>query len=193
MPSASGFLERLASTIFRHMLLQLEVRDSTAADTGEILALYPQAFPDEDLIPLVAALLGDSAAALSLVASVERRIIGHVIFTRCSSSTADVDVALLGPLAVAPASQRQGVGSALVQTGLARVADEDTAFVCVLGDPQYYQRFGFRPERLLKPPYPLPPEWAEAWQTACLRGEQQPDEGVLLVPGQWHDPALWGP
>jgi putative acetyltransferase len=175
------------------MTLRFEVRDSMADESGEILALYPQAFPDEDLVPLVEALSRDAAAALSLVACIERRIIGHVFLTRCRIATSGVDVALLGPLAVAPASQRQGVGSALVQAGLARATKEGTALVCVLGDPQYYRRFGFKPERSLKPPYPMPAEWAEAWQSLRLRGGRELDEGVLVVPAPWQDRALWGP
>jgi putative acetyltransferase len=175
------------------MPANLEIRESTTDDSGQILSLYPQAFPEEDLLPLVDALLVETAVALSLVAAIDRRIVGHVIFTRCSTSTSGVDVSLLGPLAVAPASQHQGVGSALVRAGVARVRDEGTQMVCVLGDPNYYQRFGFTPEHSLRPPYPLPAEWAGAWQSVNLEDGQKAHEGVLVVPAQWQDPALWGP
>lgn len=171
----------------------LEIRESTADDSGQILSLYPQAFPDEDLLPLVDALLADIANALSLVATIERRVLGHVVFTRCTTSTSGGGVSLLGPLAVAPANQHQGVGSALVRAGFARVQEEGTAIVCVLGDPKYYRRFGFTPEYSLKPPYPLPPEWSDAWQSASLDRGQKPGEGKLVVPDQWQNPALWGP
>jgi putative acetyltransferase len=171
----------------------LEIRNSTANDYGEILSLYPQAFPDEDLLPLVDALLKDEPVALSLVAATDRHILGHVIFTRCSASSNGVAVSLLGPLAVAPASQRQGVGSALVRAGFARVQEENASMVCVLGDPRYYQRFGFAPEYSLKPPYPPPPEWSDAWQSVSLERGQKLDEGMLIVPAPWQDPALWGP
>ena len=170
-----------------------EIRESTAQDLGEILSLYPQAFPDEDLLPLVDALLADTAIALSLVAIIDGRILGHVIFTRCSTSTSGVNVSLLGPLAVAPASQHQGVGSALVRAGFARVQEEGASMVCVLGDPKYYRRFGFTPEYSLRPPYALPAEWAGAWQSVSLENGQKADEGMLVVPDPWQDPALWGP
>lgn len=171
----------------------LEIRESNADDSGQILTLYPQAFPDEDLLPLVDALLRDKAVALSLVAAIERRILGHVIFTRCGASSSGVGVSLLGPLAVAPASQRRGVGTAIVKAGFARIQEEGTSRVCVLGDPIYYRRFGFTPEYSLKPPYPLPPEWSDAWQSVSLERGQKPDEGMLIVPAPWQDPALWGP
>ena len=162
----------------------LEIRQSTTDDSGQILSVYPQAFPDEDLLPLVDALLADTDITLSLVAAIDRRIVGHVIFTRCSASSRGVDVSLLGPLAVVPASQHRGVGSALVRAGFARVQEEGTPMVCVLGDPRYYGRFGFTPEYSLAPPYPLPPEWAGAWQSVNLEDGQMPDEGVLVVPAQ---------
>jgi putative acetyltransferase len=50
----------------------------------------------------------------------------------------------LAPLAVRPASQKQGIGSRLVQAGLAECAALGYELAVVLGDPSYYARFGFR-------------------------------------------------
>ena len=93
----------------------LRIRESGRDDTDALLALYPQAFPDEDLVPVVAELLDDPEITLALVATSNERIVGNVIFTTCGLEGSEARVALLAPLAVAPDCQRQGIGSALVR------------------------------------------------------------------------------
>ena len=169
------------------------IRESIAADTVAIESLYQLAFPDEDLIPLVRSLLCDPAIAISLVAAVDRRIVGHAILTSCTVHGSDLKVVLLGPLAVAPTEQRKGIGTELVEVGLGSASESGADLVCVLGDPAYYGRLGFGAEALIEPPYPLPPDWAGAWQSQYLDGQAQRSGGKLIVPRQWRDPALWGP
>ena len=170
-----------------------EIRDSVSEDWAALESLYPQAFPNEDLLPLLRNLLSDAAVAISLVATIDSQITGHVLFTRCGVAGSSVKTALLGPLAVAPASQRQGVGTALVTAGLQRLEEEGVTLVCVLGDPAYYGRFGFRTESSIEPPYPLPEAWNDAWQSRTLGGAAESPAGVLSLPAQWLDPALWAP
>lgn len=169
----------------------IEIRESVPGDLAAIEKLYPGAFPDEDLLPLVAELLDGKPWGLSLVAFVDGVLAGHAYFTRCTVAGNTGGVGLLGPVAVAPAFQRQGVGSALIDHGIARMEREDIVQVCVLGDPAYYGRFGFVQETELMPPYPLPDEWSEAWQSVCLRGPDERLRGVLSVPQPWRKPALW--
>lgn len=171
----------------------LEIRESVEADQPAIESLYPKAFPAEDLVPLVRDLLDEPAVAVSLVATIDQEIAGHVILTRCGVSATDLKAALLGPLAVTPHFQRQGVGSALMRDGLQRMQDQDVDLVCLLGDPNYYQRFGFQPEKSVEPPHPLPAEWVGAWQSIWLCERNASLAGTLSVPRQWHDPALWAP
>ena len=170
-----------------------EIRESVSADRPAIESLYPEAFPDEDLLPLVRDLVPDTEVATSLVAVAAPGVIGHVIFTACGVVGSDVGAALLAPLAVARAWQRQGVGSAIVRAGLRRLEDSGVAVVCVLGDPAYYGRLGFARERLIEPPYPLPPEWDGAWQSRYLGAATASCAGRLSVPRQWRQPALWAP
>jgi putative acetyltransferase len=170
----------------------LEIRPSVAQDQAAIELLYPRAFPAEDLLPVVRDMLRDSASTLSLVAVVDSAVVGSVVFTKCGVEGCNVKAALLAPLAVEPGKQKQGVGSALVRAGLRRLEEEGIGRVFVLGDPGYYARFGFDPERSVETPYPLPPVWADAWQS--LRLEDEPGEivaGKLSLPGFWLDPALW--
>ena len=168
-------------------------RNSVQGDLAALESLYPEAFPDEDLVPLVRDLLHDSPNVLSLVAAVDSQIAGHVVFTHCGVSESDASAALLGPLAVAPAWQRQGIGSALVHTGLQRMEEARVDVVCVLGDPNYYGRLGFVPESSIEPPYPLPPEWGDAWQSLRTAASTTPISGRLLAPQQWMNPSLWAP
>ena len=130
---------------------------------------------------------------LSLVGTIGTQIVGHAVFTICGVAGTRVRTALLGPLAVAPARQRQGIGSAMVQSGLQRLGEEGINQVYVLGDPDYYRRLGFLPESGVMPPYPLPPEWDGAWQSLDLAQTGTPYAGRLSVPPQWQQPALWAP
>lgn len=174
------------------MQAKIGIRESCPDDRAAIESLYPQAFPDEDLLPLVRELIDDPAVTVSLVATFETAIAGHAIFTTCSLP-ADVKVALLGPVAIAPSRQKQGVGSTLVYAGLQQLEQADVVRVCVLGDPAFYGRLGFRPESAIEPPYKLPDEWLGAWQSVGLRETPAPCKGRLLVPPQWRRPALWAP
>ena len=167
-------------------------RDSDAGDLAAIEALYPQAFPGEDLLPLLRRLLPDPGLALSLMASRGGRLLGHIAFSECQIEGAGDKLALLGPLAVAPEAQRQGVGAALVEAGLERLTAAGFSLVCVLGDPVYYRRFGFETETAVATPYPLPAEWREAWRSIRLDGGGAKLAGALQVPPPWRDPSLWG-
>lgn len=174
------------------MSVPLEIRASGHQDAAALESLYPEAFPDEDLLPLVRDLASDAAVAVSLVGTIDTRIVGHAIFTRCGVVGNDLDAALLGPLAVAPAWQKRGIGRAIVRAGLRRLDEARVDRVFVLGDPAYYRRLGFRPESSVEPPFPLPAEWAGAWQSQSLRATARPCKGKLSVPRQWLRPALWG-
>lgn len=170
---------------------KIEVRESLPDDLVAIETLYPRAFPDEDLLPLVRQLLTEKTIVLSLVGIVDRTLVGHGMFTTCGVSGTNAAVALLGPLGVAPALQRQGVGSAIVSTGLQRLEDRGISNVYVLGDPAYYGRFGFEPDGQVAPPYPLPEEWHGAWQSLALHGDKPPLQGTLSVPQPWLQPRFW--
>lgn len=171
----------------------VRIRESIPDDSTAIASLYPLAFPDEVLLPLVRNLLEDAVDALSLVAVIDSRIAGNIIFTRCCLDGGTLRAALLAPLAVAPDQQAQGIGSALVRAGLERLREEGIEAVYVLGDPAYYGRFGFSPEDSVRTPCPIPPEWADAWQSQRLRDAPEPSSGTLQVPDVWLDPALWSP
>ena len=97
-----------------------------------------------------------------MVAEEKGRLLGQVVFSRIAveSGDSEIPVLALAPLAVLPAFQRLGIGSALVSAGLARSRELGHTRVVVLGEPVYYGRFGFvTASRFgLKCPFPAPEE-----------------------------------
>lgn len=191
----------------------VRIRDAVTGDRAGIAAIYRAAFPAEDLMPLLADLTDDRAAAppgiRARIAVVGDVAVGHAALTPClvvgnGGQTAPVGdgigVALFGPLAVAPEWQGRGIGARLVRDCLERAAEAGAARVLVLGDPAYYGRFGFAPEARIAPPYPLPAEWRTAWQSVAVAGPAAPGggdnptvAGTLVVPAPWRRPELWLP
>ena len=171
----------------------IEIRESLPTDGKALEDLYPAAFPDEDLLPLLRELLSEKDNVFSLVAVSEGMLVGHIVFTTCGIAGRREKVGLLGPLAVSPAVQRQGIGRTLIQVGLKRMQSEGATQVHVLGDPAYYGRFGFEPDSGVTPPYDLPPEWQTAWQSISLRSGKPRLVGMLSVPKPWRQAALWAP
>ena len=169
------------------------LRDSCPDDWADLASLYPQACPEEDLLPLVQALLEQVPGVLSLVGILDAGVIGHGLFTPCGVIGHSGKAALLGPLVIAPGYQRQGVGNALVQAGLQRLAALGVRQIFVLGDSAYYRRFGFRPETPVAPPYPLPADLTGAWQSLSLGDAAPLGPGSLALPDPWLQPALWAP
>ena len=171
---------------------QAEIRESCKADHAEIKALYPAAFPEEDLLPVLAELLADQTLGLSLVAVIGQQVIGHIYFTRCREPESSLKVMMLAPLAVSPEHQGSGIGSNLVKSGFELLRGNGIHRVFVLGDPNYYRRFGFAAESVVNPPYPLPTEWAGAWQSVWLDNAGiTPVAGELAVPSAWQHRELW--
>ena len=175
------------------MSKKIEIRKSLQSDLASLEELYPAAFPDEDLLPLLRELLQERTNVLSLVGIAGSTLVGHIAFTTCSIAGHTDKVALLGPLAVTPAWQRQGIGRAIVHEGSKWMEKANVTRVYVLGDPAYYGRLGFAPETGVTPPYPLPAEWNGAWQSLQLSSAKQTLLGELSVPQPWRQPDLWAP
>ena len=126
----------------------LTIRHETASDREAVFRVEAQAFGRDLEAHLVDALRDAGKVLLSLVAE-DGEIVGHVLFSPMSieSASAAHAAVCLGPIAVAPSRQRQGIGSRLIEAGFAelRAAGHDAVFL--LGHPLYYPRFGFRRAR----------------------------------------------
>ncbi|MCH7806092.1 MAG: N-acetyltransferase [Proteobacteria bacterium] len=95
-------------------------------------------------------LLRDAGAlTISLVAEVEGQIIGHIAFSPVTIETNPENLSLLGlgPMAVAPEFQKQGIGAEMISRGLKLCRAGGCQAVVVLGHPGYYPRFGFQPSQ----------------------------------------------
>jgi putative acetyltransferase len=81
---------------------------------------------------------------LSLVATLNGEVVGHIMYSPVSVG-GEVTGSALGPMAVLPEHQRRGIGSELVKAGNRKLKDSGCPFIVVVGHPQFYPRFGFRP------------------------------------------------
>ncbi len=128
--------------------MTLEIRPERPADRAAIHGVNAAAFPTRAEADLVDRLRKDGDLVLSLVGEVDRTIVGHVAFSRLTIEGGDGPVkgVALAPVAVLPQWHHQGLGSALIERGLARLAEAGEELVFVLGDPAFYGRFGFEAE-----------------------------------------------
>jgi putative acetyltransferase len=98
---------------------------------------------------------------LSLVATIDERVVGHILFTPVTiEPPVDRRIAGLAPMAVRPEHQRSGIGGQLIRAGLEECRRNGYVAVVVLGHPEYYPRFGFVPAHTfgLTCEFPSPPE-----------------------------------
>jgi len=134
------------------------IRPETPGDFDAVRGLLLDSFGREAQARLVDRLRASGKIAAALVAAEKARILGYVAFSKIVADTdaGDVGALALAPLAVLPAFQRLGIGSALISAGLERCRLEGQARVLVLGESGYYARFGFVPAARfgLKCPFP---------------------------------------
>ena len=122
-----------------------KVRPAAPVDAPDIRRVHLAAFPTATEADLVEQLDRDGDAAISLVAEAEGEIVGHALMSRMTVEGDGRSWRALGlaPIAVVPALQATGIGSALIRVALDRARADGTELVFVLGEPAYYRRFGF--------------------------------------------------
>jgi putative acetyltransferase len=100
---------------------------------------------------IIYALREAKALTLSLVAEVDNRVAGHIAFSPVTISDDSADWYGIGPVSVLPKLQRQGIGKALIHEGLSLLKALGAKGCVLVGDPGYYERFGFKniPELLI--------------------------------------------
>lgn len=130
--------------------MNITIRDETAADIPVIEALTQAAFLNaahsshtEQFI--VNQLRKAQQLSLSLVAEDQQQIVGHVAVSPVRISSGDTGWYGLGPISVCPDKQGLGIGSMLMHAALQRLKALGAEGCVLLGDPNYYARFGFKP------------------------------------------------
>ena len=123
----------------------MKIRQEISQDIDAIRTIYEQAFGQPQEANLIDKLRAYCDGLLSLVALHDGKVIGHILFSPVTieSSFGILKGTGLGPMAVLPEFQRQGVGTELVRAGIEILRKSKCLFIIVLGHPEYYPRFGF--------------------------------------------------
>lgn len=137
------------------------IRDEAPGDEARIAEVTTAAFAaaehsDGSEAAIIERLRRDGDLTLSLVVERDGCVVGHAAFSPVTIDGVECGWFGLGPVAVMPGFQRSGVGGALIRKGLARLRERNARGCVVLGDPDYYRRFGFTQEPALRFPGPPP-------------------------------------
>lgn len=159
------------------------IRQESEKDYEEVYTVVKEAFAtaehaDGTEQDLVVSLRGSEAflPQLSLVAEIEGKIVGHILFTK--GKVGRDTVLILAPLSVSPNVQKKGIGTALIQEGhkIAKELGYDYSFV--LGSENYYPRLGYVPAEKfgIKVPQGMP---SENFMAILLQKETVPISGEV--------------
>ena len=122
----------------------MTIRPASEHDHDTIDEINRCAFDDDAEAALVRQLREDGDVICEFVVEAEGQAVGHVLFSRLKSGTARA--AALAPVAVLPDRQRKGFGSRLIERGIEECRTLGFDSVYVMGEPEYYSRFGFSTE-----------------------------------------------
>ncbi|MDZ3992883.1 N-acetyltransferase [Pseudomonas sp. Teo4] len=128
--------------------MNLIIRNERAEDIQQIAAVTVAAFEQEVHSShteqfIVDALRKAGQLTVSLVAVDEDHVVGQVAVSPVTVSSGAAGWYGLGPISVLPDWQGQGIGSSLMKAALTELQKQGAAGCVVLGDPDYYNRFGF--------------------------------------------------
>ena len=126
----------------------ITLRSETDTDIGAITEVTIAAFQTLEISNhteqfIIEALRASHVLTVSLVAETDGRVIGHIAFSPVAISDGTQDWYGLGPVSVLPEYQRQGIGKALIREGLAQLRGMHARGCCLVGHPEYYEKFGF--------------------------------------------------
>jgi putative acetyltransferase len=124
--------------------MDIMIRKEENTDHQWVREVVRAAFPTEEESKLVDVLRENNKAIISLVAVINDKVLGHILFSPVSTPPSEAKGIGLAPVSVKPEFQGQGIGSQLIREGLRLCKELQHDYVVVLGDPNYYQRFGFQ-------------------------------------------------
>ncbi len=159
------------------MIRRTNLRPETPSDAAAIRRVHEAAFPTPAEAAIVDALRDSACLTISWVSVLDDEIIGHIAFSPVTLEGEDFGLGL-APVAVLPNHQRSGIGSALIRRSLDDCHAQEHKWIVVLGDPAYYQRFGFQPAST----WQLLDEYGggDAFQAQMLTGAAESQQGGLV-------------
>ena len=154
------------------------VRPETPQDYDAIHEINTLAFGLDNEAVLTRGLRDGGYAILSLVAEVDGEPVGHCMFSRIKIG--ETDALALAPVSVLPDHQKKGIGRQLIEHGLKECKDMGEERVTVLGNPDYYPRFGFTAELTKNIEHDFPPHAYMAVE--LVPGSMQGVKGKAIYP-----------
>jgi len=156
----------------------MQIRPEQSAECAAIHDLTRRAFAPKDFSDkteqyVIDELRRQRALALSLVAVRDGVIVGHVAFSPMVVASGEKGWFALGPISVEPDLQKKGIGSALIQHGLNELRQRNARGCILLGDINYYGRFGF-----VNMPEIAPPDLPSAHLHVLAFGDTLPSSRV---------------
>ena len=135
--------------------MKIAIFEESPADVPAVETLVAEAFleaPHTNRCEqwIVQALRESGDLALALVAKDGAKVVGYLAVSRVTIAESAADWYALGPIAVLPSCQGQGIGSQIMREALLRLKERGAGGCVVLGEPDYYKRFGFRPDSRLQ-------------------------------------------
>jgi predicted N-acetyltransferase YhbS len=171
--------------------MEVEIREEVVSGFPDVYDLNKASFGQESEPKLVELLRKSNAfiPELSLVATMNNKIVGHILFTKIKikdDSGKEFESLALAPMAVRPELQKQGIGGKLILYGLNKATELGYKSVLVLGHEHYYPKFGFVPtERWkIKAPFDVP--------TNVFMGIELVENGLADVSGGVQYPKEFG-
>ena len=119
------------------------IRNENESDIEDITNIHDQAFNGPDEGKIVKNLRKNNNLTISLIAEINKKMVGHIAYSPIYNKNEEIIGIGLAPVAVLPSYQKQGVGSNLINKGNEMALSKGFKKIFVLGDPEYYRRFGF--------------------------------------------------
>jgi putative acetyltransferase len=127
------------------MIIRKErISDCNAISDVTIAAFKTLAISQNTEQFIINGLRSANALTISLVAEIEGEIVGHIAFSPVTFSDGSLNWHGLGPISVLPRLHKQGIGKSLVNEGLLLLRKTGSKGCVLVGDPNYYKRFGFK-------------------------------------------------
>lgn len=118
----------------------MNIRAAAPVDSEAVRTILRQAFGQDAEADLVEALRESGDVVTELVADEGGQIVGHILLSELQSPDRCV---ALAPVSVQSDFQGRGIGSALIREAIERAKSGGWLAMILLGEPDYYSRFGF--------------------------------------------------